>query len=56
MNNAWQTGNISQKKRFQTIKKIITIIIVKKMLAMQGLERAIDTLSVRRHQPHNTNQ
>ena len=34
---------------------IIIIIITKKRLAMQGREREIDTLSVRRPQPHTTN-
>ena len=34
---------------------IIIIIIIKKRLAMQGREREIDTLSVRRPQPHTTN-
>ena len=31
------------------------IIIIKKILAMQGWEREIDTLTVRRPQPHTTN-
>ena len=36
---------------------IIMIIIIynQKRLVMQGWERAINTLSVRRPQPHNTN-
>ena len=34
---------------------IITIIIFKKVLAMQSRERPIDTLQVQRNQPHNTN-
>ena len=34
---------------------IIIIIIIKKDLSMQGREREIDTLSVRRPQPHTTN-
>ena len=34
---------------------IIIIIIIKQRLAMQGREREIDTLSVRRPQPHTTN-
>ena len=34
---------------------IIIIIIIKKRLAMHGWERAINTLSVWRPQPHNTN-
>ena len=33
----------------------VIIIIIKKRLAMQGREREIDTLSVRRPQPHTTN-
>ena len=33
----------------------IIIIIIKKGLAMQGWERVMYTLSVRRPQPHNTN-
>ena len=34
---------------------IIIIIIIKKTLAAQGWEIAINTLLVRRPQPHNTN-
>ena len=34
---------------------VIIIIIIKKDLSMHGREREIDTLSVRRPQPHTTN-
>ena len=39
----------------QIHEKQIIIIIIKKRLAMQGWEREIATLSVRRPQPHTTN-
>ena len=34
---------------------IIIIIIIKKRLVMQNWERAINAVTVRRSQPHNTN-
>ena len=47
----------SRSTRSLLVKILATgiIIIIKKRLAMQGREREIDTLSVRRPQPHTTN-
>ena len=48
--------NVSECVLHEMIDIIIIIIIIKKRAAVQGWERVIYTLSVRRPpQPHNTN-
>ena len=53
----WWQANVAtiSEGRLSSSVIIIIIIIIKKRLAMQGCERAINTLSVRRPQPHQTN-
>ena len=50
-----ETDKLHEKMKSRSPNYIIIIIIIKKRLAMQGREREIDTLSVRRPQPHTTN-
>ena len=50
-----ELSRMDKVRNEEVCRIIIIIIIIKKRLAMQGWERAINTLSVRRPQPHNTN-
>ena len=46
---------IFYKKNINSMFILLLLLLLLKKLAMQGREREIDTLSVRRPQPHTTN-
>ena len=58
INRALIINHVNIKKscyRIKTETTLLLLLLLLKKLAMQGREREIDTLSVRRPQPHTTN-